>query len=1160
MFKGIAVLYACGVVVSAAGLNAQDVFVLPGAGSQNNFAQAFVTNPLGNFRTFNTAPGSFTVLPTRDASKFFFVGTSTANSIIAMDGMLLQSAVVASLSPSASQAIITPDGNLLAVVAGTLHLFNTATNAELVPNGISQGVGFSTVGVAASLDSTSLFALGSNGSDSGVLTAINTTSYSVTGTLQLAEVPTAVSVGPNGLVYVSMPNRVLEVDPRTLQVTFNGTIYTSGTPGPLTFTPDGLYALGVNQSGFGNSLILVTLANHTSSDPPVGLQEITSLQATGLDTVLVLSSQGVYELTVSGPTTVTASPVQASGAAPGSVIAAAISNDVPTANHTTIQAVFLATATSLYQYTPSSNTVLNPSQISPAVTPGALSYEVPARTLSTSQPATLVTHGNNQSILPNTTSEPLVVQVLDPNNLPISGYNVRFQISGAGATLYNSSSITGTNGSAVTYVTASATTGTVTVTATVQSLSTTFTVNVSSTAQGGNSPTLTITAGQGQLMFQGTSSQLGPQYGSPLVVTANDAQGNPLAGLPVTFTIPQSEGTLQILGVSGASTQTVNTNADGVASVDFLASGAITQQGFLQATVTASAPNTNTVNFYVTTVPLSPTPAIYILAPSPGATLTGPEGGILAGAVKAQVTSSTGAEIPNVSLTLVGNNANTSLYPSASCNAPGGFALSNAQGIAVCDVVFGPRVGSGSFTTTVGFTRSAPPTQFVVTTGAPATVQITQGNNQSGGPGQKLPGALVVNVTDSGGNTVSGAAVNWQVLTAGSVILSNVISVTDSNGNASAIATLGSIGGVAKVTATAGAASATFNLTVNIPAAGLQKVSGDQQTALLGTAFALPLTVEVVDANGNGVNAVQVNFQVTSGVATLGSAGAITTSSGQAFTTVTAGNTVGPIVVTATSGSFSTSFTLTARPPGPYNITIVNGASFDPNTGISPGGIATIRGMGILPGVTGLLPAANSSGQLPTTFSGVTITFNGTAAPIYYVEDTNGADQVSVQVPFEVQPGPAVAMEVNVANQGSKTIMIPVKPFAPGIFTSTYGGKPYAVAVRPDGSYVSPTNPAQRGENLQLYVTGLGEASPVIATGAFGVANQTVTAPLIVGLNNGGVPLISAVYGPGLIGVYVVILQVPANTQTGPYQPVGLIAYDSANNAYYAQNTYIPIE
>jgi uncharacterized protein (TIGR03437 family) len=347
---------------------------------------------------------------------------------------------------------------------------------------------------------------------------------------------------------------------------------------------------------------------------------------------------------------------------------------------------------------------------------------------------------------------------------------------------------------------------------------------------------------------------------------------------------------------------------------------------------------------------------------------------------------------------------------------------------------------------------------------------------------------------------------------------------------------------------------------VNIPSVGIQKVSGDQQSATFGNAFPVPLVVKVVDSSGNGVGGAQVNFQVTAGDASLSSTLVITDATGQAAIIATAGTTAGTDTITAISGAFNVSFTLTTLPPGPTNITIVNGASFDPNTGISPGGIATIRGMGILPGVQGIVSAANSAGQLPTTFSGVTITFNGTPAPIYYVEDLEGADQVSVQVPFEVQPGDAVALTVDVANSGSTTVMVPVKPLAPGVFTSIYDGKTYAVAVRPDGSQVSPTNPAQRGENIQLYVTGLGQATPTIGTGVPGVPDQTIVASMIVGLNNGGVRLIDSVYGPGLIGIYIVTIQVPADAKTGPYQPVGIIAVDSTGTLYYAQPTYIPIE
>src|SRR5581483_11945517 len=212
------------------------------------------------------------------------------------------------------------------------------------------------------------------------------------------------------------------------------------------------------------------------------------------------------------------------------------------------------------------------------------------------------------------------------------------------------------------------------------------------------------------------------------------------------FSVPASDATLQVFGMSGAATQTVNTNSAGVASVDIQTIAALPAndilQGYFQTQVTASAPNTNTVTFYVTAA--APTPSIRPLAPAPQTTLTGTEGSVLTGAVKVQVASNTGFGIPNVSLSLNDGNSDASLFPTAACNAPGGFVLTNNAGIAGCDVVFGPRVGTGTFTVNVGFiNNSTLPNQFVVTPGAPATVQITQGNNQTGTAGQKLPAALV---------------------------------------------------------------------------------------------------------------------------------------------------------------------------------------------------------------------------------------------------------------------------------------------------------------------------------------------------------------------------------------------------------------------------------
>jgi uncharacterized protein (TIGR03437 family) len=271
------------------------------------------------------------------------------------------------------------------------------------------------------------------------------------------------------------------------------------------------------------------------------------------------------------------------------------------------------------------------------------------------------------------------------------------------------------------------------------------------------------------------------------------------------------------------------------------------------------------------------------------------------------------------------------------------------------------------------------------------------------------------------------------------------------------------------------------------------------------------------------------------------------------------------VTITATTATYSVTFTLTVRPPGPVNLAIVNGASFQSGTGISPGGIAIITGQGILPGVQGLVTANNIVGPLPTTLQGASVTFAGVAAPVYYVMNSNGVEQMAVQVPFEALPAGTTAatnVDVIVTSSGGTpaTISVPIKPFAPGIFTTASGTTVLPVAQRPDGSYVSPTNPAQLGENITLYVTGLGQVTPATATGTAGIPGQAVAAPLLIGLNNGGVPLISANYVQGLVGVYAVTFHVPANTATGSAQPLAVVAYDSAGNFYFSQGISIPVQ
>jgi len=169
----------------------------------------------------------------------------------------------------------------------------------------------------------------------------------------------------------------------------------------------------------------------------------------------------------------------------------------------------------------------------------------------------------------------------------------------------------------------------------------------------------------------------------------------------------------------------------------------------------------------------------------------------------------------------------------------------------------------------------------------------------------------------------------------------------------------------------------------------------------------------------------------------------------------------------------------------------------------------------------------------------------------------NGVESMTIQIPFETQVGTAAV--VLTGSGGAVTnLSVTVQPYAPGVFTTTYGNQTILVAVRSDGSYVSPTNPAHLGETIYVFVTGLGVTSPAANTNQQG-AGQAVTGTVITGLNNAGVPHGTVTYATGLVGVYIVAVLVPQNTGTGPNQPFGLILVDDAGNKYYAQGTFLPI-
>ncbi|HEY4361019.1 MAG TPA: IPT/TIG domain-containing protein [Bryobacteraceae bacterium] len=258
---------------------------------------------------------------------------------------------------------------------------------------------------------------------------------------------------------------------------------------------------------------------------------------------------------------------------------------------------------------------------------------------------------------------------------------------------------------------------------------------------------------------------------------------------------------------------------------------------------------------------------------------------------------------------------------------------------------------------------------------------------------------------------------------------------------------------------------------------------------------------------------------------------------GNAFVGISGSSGFFSLVVGLKAASFSGSGVY-LNPTG-----IVNAGSFAPITApLAPGELITMFGSGLAPATlvsTGGLP-------FPTNLGGVQVTIAGIAAPIYYVS----SGQLSVIVPYGLANSTGLA-QVQINNNGvlSNTVTLYGTDALAGIFTQSQNGIGYAAALHPDGSLVTPTNPAQPGETLAVYLTGLGTVSPTITDGSLGPSNPlSYVDEFTDGYGNGGFIVYFNDYGndvfesaavsyaglaPGLAGLYQLNVTVPSDVGPG---------------------------
>jgi len=670
---------------------------------------------------------------------------------------------------------------------------------------------------------------------------------------------------------------------------------------------------------------------------------------------------------------------------------------------------------------------------------------------------------------------------------------------------------------------------------------------------------MTIISGNGQIICSTCSNALFRSFQN-LVVKVTDASGQPIANKTVNWTLLSTQGPQPFFAPS------TTTDGNGIATNFFTQvsqPGSFAQE-YLQNVLQAQADGV-VANFTETQglSDINNHQLQFINArldsPTLGNTLQGTAGGTSTTQVKVHV-DAFGIPIQNASVRIL-NGADPATNASVACatgaNADIGSVLTDANGDGVCTIVFGPVSGNSNFTVLVGGIDPAVAPDYYpgvtpiaywqsgivpisVRPGVAGMVTVSAGNNQNINPGQQAS-PLVVKVSDAGGvNPINGAVVVWSVTPAGAVSFLPATSTSNAQGLASTTPTLaanavGTITITAALTGAQSNLSTTFTLNANVQLTGLQKVSGDAQTAPAGQPFGQPLVVQVNGSTGQPVANYPVIFSI-SGPGSLSTSTVNTNSAGRAQVTVTAGATPGNVTVTAQVGGFTQAFGLTVIPPGPSltaNI-FVNGADFQRGA-ISPCSVATIIAPGIASNVQGVVTPGGIVGPLPYLLANVKVSFNNAQAPIYNVANVNGQQQVTVQVPCDLTPGSSVPVTVSVSG-GNGSISIPVLPASPGVFLTTMSdGQSRAVAVRPDGSFVSIENPARRGEIIRAYTTGLGPVSPAIATNSIPVpgTDSNVLGQVIVGINNAGTRLVSARLAPNLIGVYEVAFEVPSDAPAG---------------------------
>lgn len=575
-------------------------------------------------------------------------------------------------------------------------------------------------------------------------------------------------------------------------------------------------------------------------------------------------------------------------------------------------------------------------------------------------------------------------------------------------------------------------------------------------------PTLRPGVGQSASVYPSAASNnqvvvVGQPFAAPFSVAVYDIYGEASVGTPVTFTAPAS-GASGTFAASGTNTQTVLSDSSGTATASAFTTNTIAGSYTVQITAPQGAGSyaladskdwakpaaqaTLTASLSATNAP--DVPALISAAPG-GSGLTATVNTVYSAQPAVLITDIYSNPVPFVPVlftVIPGGSGAAGLFSGLpTANGVTGFnGIASAPFLTANTAAGGFQVNAdaGFANVNLGMTN---------TPDVPAALTATSGGGQTATVATAFGSFLVARLTDSYGNGVPGQNVAFNAPVTGASAgfvgsgTSSEMVATDAGGYATTSAVLANtVTGSYNVTASFGAFNASFGLTNTAGApASLSIISGNNQTAVINTAFAAALGVNVVDGYGNPAAGASVTFAPPgSGASGTFSGGPTVMADGSGnatASTFTANNTAGAYSVGVSSGAAVGSFNLTNHNPQP----VISGISPTTVTAGDPAFTLNLSGSGFVPGMV-----VTWTAQANLTATVLTATTATASVPASYII-LPGTPSIGLS-----NPGPGGG-----ASAGTQTLTIQPSTVVSSLADSGPGSLRQIVTDAPPGSTIT---------------------------------------------------------------------------------------------------------